>query len=215
MTMTMTMTTIAVLGSGRVGSGLAGAFAKAGHTVVVGTRAQSTSDWAGPGVTFADHAAAVRQSDIVVNATPGDSSLARLTALRGELAGKILIDLANATKRVDGRPGELCYPTGSLGELLQEALPDTRVVKALNTMLFSVMTDPHSLSVPPTAFLSADDASAKAVVRDLLISIGWPGEWIEDLGSITTARATEATMLLVTALVQSRGFRPIAITAAG
>jgi predicted dinucleotide-binding enzyme len=39
------------------------------------------------------------------------------------------------------------------------------VVKSLNTMLFSVMTAPRGLGMPPTAFVSGNDADAKSVVK--------------------------------------------------
>jgi 8-hydroxy-5-deazaflavin:NADPH oxidoreductase len=82
---------------------------------------------------------------------------------------KILIDIANATERgANGMPGNLCYPNSSLAEHLQQALPNTHVVKTLNTMLFTVMVDPHSLSTPPTVFLSGDNDDAKANVIKLL-----------------------------------------------
>jgi 8-hydroxy-5-deazaflavin:NADPH oxidoreductase len=186
-----------------VGSALAAGLAKAGHEVVVGSRSGL------------DHASAIRSADLVINATPGQSSLELLAGLREELDGKILIDVANATRRTsDGGPGELLYPGGSLAELLQEALPGTAVVKTLNTMLFPVMTDPRLLAVPPTAFLSGDDAAAKTAVRELLVSLSWPDEWIEDLGPLSTARATEATILLTTAVLGVRGFVPMALTVA-
>ena len=51
----------------------------------------------------------------------------------------------------------------ALAEQLQHSLPGTRVVKTLNTMLFSVMTAPATLTQPPTAFLSGDDTDAKPV----------------------------------------------------
>lgn len=210
------MRTIGILGSGRVGSGLAGTLAEAGRDVVVGTRSGRRPDsWTGPAVEFADHATTASRAEIVVNTTPGDDALERLPALRGPLTGKILVDVSNATRRdADGMPGMLRYPDLSLAEHLQEALPDTHVVKTLNTMLFSVMTAPRSLSTPPTAFLSGDDPAAKATVRDLLGDLGWPPEWIMDLGGISTARSTEALVLLVPHVIRSRGLAPFAVTVA-
>src|SRR4029453_9172036 len=123
--------------------------------------------------------------------------LDRLTDLRTELAGKILVDVSNATRHADdGLPGDLCYPGSSLAEKLQAGPPDTHVVKTLNTMLFMVMTAPETLAVPPTAYLSGDDQNAKRTVTGLLGDLGWQPAWIEDLGGITTARATEAMILV-------------------
>ncbi|MEV7982373.1 NAD(P)-binding domain-containing protein [Streptomyces sp. NPDC086519] len=197
------MTTIAVLGNGRVGGNLATALTRAGHEVTVADRAPGTA------------ADAARTAQIVVNATPGAGSLERLAALREELHGKILVDVSNATTDgPDGLPADLVYPGSSLAEQLQEALPETRVVKTLNTMLFPVMTAPATLTQTPTVFLSGDDPQAKQTVRELLINLGWQPEWITDLGGIQTARATEAAMLFVPHVIRSSGFAPFAISIA-
>ncbi|KPI31833.1 6-phosphogluconate dehydrogenase NAD-binding protein [Actinobacteria bacterium OV450] len=197
------MTTIAVLGNGRVGGNLAAALIRAGHEVTVADRA--------PGAA----ADAARTARIVINATPGAGSLERLAALREELRGKILIDVSNAiTDGPDGLPADLLHPGSSLAEQLQEALPETRVVKTLNTMLYPVMTAPATLTQPPTAFLSGEDPLAKETVRELLTDLGWNKEWITDLGGIRTARATEAAILFVPHVMRSSGFAPFAISIA-
>ncbi|AZM93791.1 NAD(P)-binding domain-containing protein [Streptomyces sp. W1SF4] len=210
------MTRIGILGTGRVGTNLARKLAAAGHHVTLGGRRLPDTDTpATPRVTFADHRTAVRTADIVINATPGDSSLDRLTDLRTELTGKILVDVSNATRDArDGLPGELCYPGSSLAEKLQAALPGTHVVKTLNTMLFMVMTAPESLAVPPTAYLSGNDEHAKRTVTALLGDLGWRSEQIEDLGDVTTARATEAMILVVPHILRRHGFEPFAVSLA-
>ncbi|MFD7013707.1 NADPH-dependent F420 reductase [Streptomyces sp. NPDC059928] len=197
------MTTIAVLGNGRVGGNLAAALSRAGHEVRVADRT--------PGAA----ADAARTARIVINATPGAGSLDRLAALREELRDKILIDVSNATTDAsDGLPADLIYPGSSLAEQLQDALPETRVVKTLNTMLFPVMTAPATLTQAPTAFLSGDNPQAKQTVRELLTDLGWHKEWISDLGGIQTARATEAAILFVPHVIRSTGFTPFAISIA-
>ncbi|MET9463877.1 3-hydroxyacyl-CoA dehydrogenase NAD-binding domain-containing protein [Streptomyces sp. NPDC006544] len=197
------MNEIAVLGNGRVGGNLAAALTRAGHRVTVAERAQGAA------------ADAARTARIVINATPGAGSLERLAALRAELRGKILVDVSNATTDgPDGLPADLIYPGSSLAEQLQEALPETRVVKTLNTMLFPVMTAPSLLTQPPTAFLSGEDPQAKQTVRDMLTDLGWRKEWITDLGGIRTARATEAAILFVPHVIRSSGFAPFALSVA-
>ncbi|WP_067450836.1 NADPH-dependent F420 reductase [Actinomadura macra] len=211
------MTNIAILGSGRVGGVLAAKLADSGHQVTIGSRnaADISATWAGTPVAVADTATAAESATVIVNATPGDSSLERLSALRSALAGKILIDVSNATERgPDGMPGNLRYPNDSLAEHLQAALPDTAVVKTLNTMIFTVMADPRGLKIPPTAFLSGNDGAAKDTVTLLLADLGWPAEWIQDLGDVTTARGPEAVMLLVPALLRRHGMIPFSLTIA-
>lgn len=195
------MNKIALLGNGRVGGNLAAALTQAGHQVTVADRT--------PGAA----ADAARTARIVINATPGAGSLERLAALREELRGKILVDVSNATTDgPDGLPADLLYPGSSLAEQLQEALPETRVVKTLNTMLFPVMTAPAMLTTPPTAFLSGEDPQSKQTVREVLTDLGWRKEWITDLGGIQTARATEAAILFVPHVIRSSGFAPFALS---
>lgn len=197
------MTTIAILGNGRVGGSLAAALTRAGHEVTVADRSPGSA------------ADAVRTAQVVINATPGAGSLERLVALREQMQGKILIDVSNATvDGPDGLPTDLLYPGSSLAEQLQEALLDTRVVKTLNTMLYTVMTAPAALTQPPTAFLSGQDPQAKQIVRGLLADLGWHQEWITDLGGIQTARAAEAAILFVPHVIRSSGFAPFAISIA-
>jgi len=210
------MTKIAILGAGRVGLALATGLAAAGHSLVLGVRdvAQASAKWEGPALVFAPMAAAARDADVIFNATPGESSVATLSALRSDMAGKTLIDVANATVRgPDGIPSGLVYSGSSLAEALQQALPDTRVVKALNTVLSPVMANPGLLASPATIFVSGDDEDAKAVARALLRDLGWRDHAIQDLGGLDSARGTEALILLAPYLLRAQGRIPFALTA--
>ncbi|MEU1473818.1 NAD(P)-binding domain-containing protein [Streptomyces sp. NPDC005760] len=214
------MTSIGILGTGRVGRNLAQKLAAGGHHVVLGRRSEvneavAPAEGVHPRVALADQRTTARTADIVINATPGDSALDRLTGLRAELVGKILVDVSNATHDAgDGLPGDLCYPGSSLAEHLQAALPGTRVVKTLNTMLFTVMTAPETLTTPPTVYVSGNDEQAKKTVTGLLGDLGWQPDRIEDLGDITTARATEAMILLVPHILRRHGLQPFAVSLA-
>jgi 8-hydroxy-5-deazaflavin:NADPH oxidoreductase len=203
------MTRITILGSGNVATVLAPALAKAGHPVTLGSRTPQ-----GPNTTTLAEAAG--NAEVVINATPGAVSVATLTPLAEELKGKILIDLANAVEQgPDGLATTLIYPKGSLAEELQQALPETKVVKTLNTLgPATLMTDPTTLRTPPTAFLSGNDEEAKQQTAALLADLGWPAHQIIDLGDLTTARVPEAFILLVRPLVKALGPVPFALSIA-
>lgn len=211
------MTTIAVLGSGTVARTLAGRLTAGGREVVVGSRDPrgAAERWAGSRVHLTGLAEAAESAALVVNALPGPVSVEVLGGLAAQLSGKILVDVANATESdARGFASGLRYPGGSLAEEIQRALPDVRVVKTLNTMHESVMADPTRLAAPPTAFLSGDDAGAKRIVGDLLGELGWPADWIIDLGGVESARAPEAFILMVGGLVGALGPVPFGLSVA-
>jgi predicted dinucleotide-binding enzyme len=176
---------IGVLGTGVVGTTLAGKLRELGHDVLIGSR--TASDDAVP---FADAAA---HGELVFNCTNGKVSLDALSAAGAEnLAGKVLIDVSNALEFAEGRPPVIGVAVDdSLGERIQRAFPDARVVKALNTMNTNVMVDPDLVSGEHDVFMCGNDDAAKAQVAELLESFGWPAQWIVDLGDITAARGQE------------------------
>ncbi|HTJ69437.1 MAG TPA: NAD(P)-binding domain-containing protein [Actinospica sp.] len=200
----------AVLGTGAVGRTIAAKLAALGHDVVVGTRdpqatlARSEPDGYGnapfaawqqenPQVRLAAFAEAATSADTVVNATSGGSSLEVLAAAGAEnLAGKIVVDIANPLDSSTGMPPSLDpVNTDSLGEQIQRAHPEAKVVKTLNTMNAAVMVDPSRVPGEHTVFVSGDDAEAKKRTTDLLVSFGWPRTDVIDLGDISTARGAE------------------------
>ncbi|MCZ4602780.1 NAD(P)-binding domain-containing protein [Streptomyces sp. Lzd4kr] len=200
----------AVFGTGTVGRTIAAKLAALGHQAVIGTRdveatlARTEPDSMGnppfaqwqtghPQVRLVAFAEAAGEAEVVINATSGAGSLDALTAAGADnLAGKVLIDVANPLDFSAGMPPTLNpVNTDSLGEQIQRAFPDTKVVKTLNTMNCQVMVDPSRVAGEHTVFVSGNDAEAKNRVTDLLISFGWSESGVLDLGDITTARGTE------------------------
>jgi predicted dinucleotide-binding enzyme len=204
---------IAVLGTGDVGQRIANKLVELGHDVVMGSRSadnEKCTGWAasagdkGTPATFADAAAAAEE--LVFNCTSGGGTLAALEAAgAANLAGKILVDLSNPLDFSKGFPPTLSVCNDdSLGEQIQRAYPDARVVKTLNTLGNSLMTDPGLLDGEHDVFVSGDDADAKVRVTQVLTE--WFGHnHVIDLGDITTARGTEAWLLLWTRLYGALG----------
>jgi predicted dinucleotide-binding enzyme len=188
---------LAILGTGNVAQTLARRLSETGHEVTFGSRdPASRSGLTAPVTTLAD---AVAGNDVVINATPGAASLEAVEGIgAAAFAGKVLVDVANANTPAF----ELVYPNSSLGEKLQAALPDAKVVKTMNTAAMAVMTEPAALP-PSNVFVSGDDATAKATVKSLLGGLGWPDDSIVDLGGIVSARGPEHYFLMFAALMQS------------
>lgn len=190
---------IGMLGTGAVGQTVGAKLVAMGHDVMMGARAtdnekvlgfaQRTGGKAG---TFADAAA---HGEMVINGTRGDTSLGMLSALASELKGKILLDVSNPLDFSHGYPPHLTVSnTDSLAEQIQRALPETFVVKSLNTVNCAVMIEPSRVPGHHTVFVSGNDARAKGRVMDFLRSLGWVS--IIDLGDITSARAAEQLLPL-------------------
>jgi 8-hydroxy-5-deazaflavin:NADPH oxidoreductase len=202
---------IAILGTGIVAKTITPRLLAAGHSVILGSRnprgeglaewlAQQTGD-----VQSASHADAAYSGEPVINALPGDIALSALTAITpAALSGKVLLDLANAVVPSDSGM-DLLYPNASLAAAIQQALPETRVVKSMNTMSALVMEDPAALAFPTNIFLCGNDADAKQAVSKLLGDLGWPRQAILDLGGIDAARATEHLFPLLAALFGATG----------
>ena len=200
---------IAVLGTGMVGQAVAAKLADLGHEATIGTRdpqatlARTEPDGMGnppfsawhaehPRVRLATFAEAAEQAELVVNATNGGVSLEVLNqAGTANLAGKVLLDIANPLDFSRGFPPTLFVKdTDSLGEQIQRAFPETRVVKSLNTMTAALMAEPAlAAGGDHSVFVSGDDADAKQSVIDLLTSLGHTD--VIDLGDLSTARGTE------------------------
>src|SRR5262245_3147306 len=190
---------VGVLGTGMVGQAIAGRLVELGHEVRMGSRqagnekAVAWATEAGEGASEGSFADAAGFGELVFNATAGGASLEALESAGAEaLAGKILIDVANALDFSQGMPPTLSVCNDdSLAERIQRAFPDARVVKALNTMNASVMVAPGALGETTNLFICGDDEEAKAQVAELLQTFGWVKERITDLGDITAARGQE------------------------
>jgi predicted dinucleotide-binding enzyme len=191
---------IAVLGTGVAGRTLAGKLVEAGHDVVLGSRTatnEAAVAWAaeaGPRAKAATFFDAAAEAEVVINATPGAVSLDVLAAASTKnLAGKVLIDVANPLDHSAGFPPSLSISnTDSLAETIQRAFPTVRVVKALNTMRADVMVAPDRLAGGDhDVFMAGDNTEAKEVVAGILREFGWRTEHIRDLGPLESARGME------------------------
>lgn len=206
---------IGVLGTGMVGDAIASKLVELGHQVMMGSRSAANEKaiafsakypegkaFAG---TFADAAAF---GEIIFNCTKGLETLNILKSAGEEnMKGKILVDIANPLDFSNGMPPSLSVcNTNSLGEQIQQAFPDVKVVKSLNTMNCNIMVNPASVNGGDhNVFMSGNDKEAKSKVAEILTSFGWWPENIIDLGDIKTARGTEMILPVWLSLMMSRG----------
>jgi hypothetical protein len=187
-----------VLGTGVVGTAIATKLIELGHEVRMGSRQagnEKAVQWvesAGDRASSGDFADTASFGEIVFNCTAGEHSVDAVTSASAGLAGKLLIDVANALDFSDGPPPVIAATDREcLAERIQRAVPETRVVKSLNTVNNDVMVDPARIPGDHVIFVSGDDQAAKRQTVELLGEFGWPEDRVIDLGDITTARGAE------------------------
>jgi 8-hydroxy-5-deazaflavin:NADPH oxidoreductase len=189
-----------VLGSGMVAQAISARLAELGYEVMIGTRdAEKLKGWQSSNqrVMIGSFAQTAAHGEMVFNATNGAASIQALSMAGAEnLSGKILVDVSIPLDFSNGFPPSLTvFGTDSLAEQIQRAFPLTKVVKTLNTVTARVMVYPLEVADGDHhVFISANDIEAKSQVMELLRSFGWVN--IFDLGDLSTARGTEAYLLL-------------------
>jgi predicted dinucleotide-binding enzyme len=194
---------IGILGSGVTAQTIGSKLIELGHEVMLGSRDEANANavaWAkdqtGQHALYGTFMNAASFGEIIFNCTLGSGSLVALEQAGAEnLKGKILIDTSNPLDRSTDQWSLTVCNNDSLGEQIQRAYPETKVVKTLNTVNANVMVDPAKLLEQTHVFVSGDDIEAKAtVVRILRDWFGW--KQIIDLGGIETSRSVEMYVLL-------------------
>jgi 8-hydroxy-5-deazaflavin:NADPH oxidoreductase len=191
---------VAILGTGMVGETIGSKLVELGHDVMMGSRTSNNEkaiafvnkhNGKPKAGTFNEAAA---YAEIIFNCTAGVASIEALK-LAGEnnLNNKIIVDVANPLDFSAGMPVTLSMVnTNSLGEEIQLQFPNSKVVKALNTMWCGLMVNPSLINgADHSTFICGNDAEAKNIVKTILKSFGWIEKNILDLGDISTARGTE------------------------
>jgi 8-hydroxy-5-deazaflavin:NADPH oxidoreductase len=194
---------IAVLGTGSVGETIGGKLVSLGHEVKMGSRSATHEKglaWvkaAGEKATLGTFAEAAAFGELAFNCTSGQGSVPALESAAPGLKGKLVIDIANPLDFSKGFPPSLFTGnTDSLGEQAQRALPDSKVVKALNHVTAGLMIDAGRVAGGDhDALICGDDPEAKAQVTKILKEwFGW--QRVIDLGDISKSRGTESYLAL-------------------
>src|SRR6185436_17727678 len=130
---------IGILGTGVTGLTLGSKLTQLGHEVMLGSRDEANPKavaWSkeeGRHALYGTFRNAATFGDMIFNCTLGAASLDALAMAGADsMKGKILIDTANPIDRSTGVWKLTVCNTDSLGEQIQRAYPDTRVVKTLN-----------------------------------------------------------------------------------
>jgi predicted dinucleotide-binding enzyme len=167
---------IGIVGSGNIGATAARLFADAGHDVAVSNSRGPESlgplvEEIGSKVRAATVEEATDFGEVVLVAMPFFAYEA-LPADR--LAGKVVVDGMNYYEQRDGR---IDFDGLTSSEVVARHLPNSRLVKAFNTMYYQTLRMQGRPSAPTeerlVLFVAGDDGEAKAVVSRLIEEIGF------------------------------------------
>lgn len=195
---------IAIIGAGNVGTGLATALVAAGHDVTVAARTPGSAAAAAAtaGARHAVNAAsAAAVADVVILAVPFGGAQEVARDIRPVMNGKVLVDVTNPAK--PDWSGPLFDGADSGAERLAAWLPESRVVKALNTVFAGNLGNPAASGTPLDGYVASDAPDAKATVLDLVASIGLTPI---DAGPLRAARQLESLAWLNISLNAANGW---------
>jgi predicted dinucleotide-binding enzyme len=174
---------IGILGSGDVGRRLGDGFIELGHTVKIASRnpnQEKIIEWMAKhekvkvsSGSFAE-AASFGELDVIATSWAGTDEVIRMANPKN-FAGKVVIDVTNPLDFSKGMPPRLAIGhADSAGETVQRMLPDSKVVKAFNTVGNSHFIHPDFPGGPPTMFICGNDGKAKKTITDnILTKLGW------------------------------------------
>jgi NADPH-dependent F420 reductase len=200
-------------GTGPAGRGLAVRLAAAGVPVVIGSRQEQRAREIAVGLVdrwgkrltapLTGHAnEEAAHSELLVVATPWDSALETIRALRDRLAGKVVVSMVNALVK-EGREMRALIPArGSMAAEIQAVLRESQVSAALHHLPASEMEDLDS-GLISDVLVCSDHAEAAEKTIQLIDRID--GLRALHAGSLAQASAIEAfTAVCITLNIRHR-----------
>ncbi len=210
-------------GTGPAGMGLALRWARAGETIIIGSRDAARAEQAADAIarrvggtaniSGMENSAACAAADILMLTVPFEGQAALLKKLKPSIgAGSVLIDatvpLATA---VGGRASRtLSVWQGSAAEQAAELVPaEVSVVAAFHNVSAELLGGDHPLDCD--VIVCSDDPDAAELTRELAAKI--PGVRAIDGGKLENARIVEQiTALLISLNVRHKGHAGIRVT---
>ena len=188
-------------GTGPAGRGLAARLAAGGQTVCVGSRDPARAEatvrdlverWGsrlahiepGPNAEVADRA------EIVVLATTAKATVATAAEHAARLAGKPVVSMANAMRRVGANFVPVRIEEGSIAQAVQQAAPLALVAAALHHIPAAALLNLDEPTLAGDVAIVADDLEAMRVTQAMVSAI--PDLRAIDGGPLENALALEA-----------------------
>ena len=169
--------TIGVIGAGRIGGTIGGLWVKAGHPVFFSSRhPDELKDLVaklGPLAHAGPVPDAISFGQVIFIAVPY-AALPQIGRDYGAaLKGKVVLDACNAVQARDGDIAKEAERDG-VGVTSQKYLPDTRLVRAFNTMSYAIFAREANRPEPRLAVpIAGDDPEAVKVAQELVRDAGF------------------------------------------
>lgn len=182
------MTSISIIGSGKMGAAIAEVATRAGASVQIIKRSASSTSAARPDFTYGVMGDQLT-GDLVVLAVPYGAYAGILEHYRDQLSKKVVIDISNP---IDfSTYDELKSPADSstAAELAKMLPKGSAVVKAFNVNLGDTLASGTNGTTVTTVLFAGDYADAKMAVAELIEAAGMRAV---DVGPLTRARELEA-----------------------
>ncbi|AIJ05204.1 hypothetical protein JH146_0354 [Methanocaldococcus bathoardescens] len=201
---------VAILGgTGDQGFGLALRLAK-NNKIIIGSRKKERAEEAAKkakeilkqrgieaDIIGLENKEAAKEGDVVILSLPYEYTLSTIKQLKEELKGKIVVSIGVPLATAIGdKPTRLLFPPdGSVAEMVQNVLKESKVVSAFQNVCHAVLEDLDN-PVDCDILVCGNDEEAKKVVIDLANQID--GVRAIDCGNLEKSRIIEAiTPLLI------------------
>jgi 8-hydroxy-5-deazaflavin:NADPH oxidoreductase len=199
---------IGILGTGRMGTRLAAMFARAGRSIILGSRnparaAEVVDNLGIAGIRAAGYSEAAGARAVLPAVFIRDGLFDILDAYGGALEGKLLIDISNP---FNDDYSDFITPWETSGaEELQRRLPKARIVGAYKNVFSAVFDDPSFDGLASDVLITGDDQAAK---EDFLhLAAGTPFRYL-DAGPLNHSRTVERLTLITGGLGRQIGAYP-------
>nr|XP_056713950.1 metalloreductase STEAP4 [Euleptes europaea] len=170
--------TVCIFGTGDFGRSLGHKMMQCGYSIVYGSRNPQNTKLIPQGATVLSHEEAAETSDIIIIAIQR-LYYDFLERLKETLTGKVLVDVSNNLKINQ-------YPESN-AEYLAKLLPESKVVKAFNTVSAWALQS-GALDASRQVFVCGNDSKSKEKVMDIVRSLGLTPL---DKGSLLVAKEIE------------------------
>src|SRR5689334_24589525 len=168
---------IGTIGAGRIGGAVGGLWVRAGHPVMFSSKdaseGKALAEKLGPPARAGSVEEAIAFGDVIFLAVPYGAMPAIGREYGAALKGKIVLDAGNAVSARDGPIADEADRDG-IGLTTQKYLPGARIVRAFNTIGYTILQAEAGRADPKLPIpIAGDDAEAVRIAGELVRDAGF------------------------------------------